>query len=303
MIRQDTIRVTGTQLHIRFASALDPAGLNVLSLANGLALRRQERSVVAGFDGATNVLGTFANERQAEDALDAIHRTLQRHARREGLLRWMRGAMKYAALPFGLILLGMALNAEVKPSGPLPVPAMPMPLAPPPPTTPIAATTGPEVSASAIASALQKGAESGKYAVRLGNAKAGAPLYVFEDPLCPHCQEFAPTLDALAKQRPVYIFPVSVIGGAASKALAAKVICEASSGREAKWNQALHGVLSAASGTDTAGCGEAGVAANDEIFAMMGLRFTPTVFDATGRMLPPEQDMSPAGIDRWLTKG
>lgn len=302
MTRQDTIRVAGTQLHARFASAIDPAGISVLNLADGLVLRRKECSIVVGHAGTTHVLETFANERQADDALDAVHRALHRHMRRESLLRWLRGAMKYVALPFGLILLGMALNAEVKPSGPLPSPAVTAPLAPPPmPTAPPVATSGPEISPTAIASALQKGAESGKYAVRLGKAKSGIPLYVFEDPLCSHCQEFAPTLDALAKQRPVYIFPVSVIGGAASKSLAAKVICEPSTGRESKWNQALHGVLGA-SGADTSGCGEAGVTANDEIFAMMGLRYTPTVFDATGRMLPPNQDMSAVGIDRWLTK-
>ncbi len=302
MTRQDTIRVAGTQLHVRFASAVDPVGVSILNLAEGLTLRRKGSSIMVGHAGAAQVLETFANDRQADDALDAVHRALRRHLRRESVLRWMRGAMKYAALPFGLILLGMALNAEIKPSTPLPppVPALPLNL-PQQPTQPVA-SSGPEISPAAIASALQKGAESGKYAVRLGKAKSGAPLYVFEDPLCPHCQEFAPTLDALAKQRPVYIFPVSVIGGAASKALAAKVICEPTAGRESKWDQALHGVLGA-SGADTSGCGTEGATANDDIFAAMGLRFTPTVFDSSGRMLPPDQDMSAAGIDRWLTKG
>ncbi len=303
MTRQDNIRVAGTQLHVRFASAIDPAGVSVLNLADGLTLRRKGSSITVGHLDAAKVLDTFANDRQADDALDAVHRALRRHLRRESLLRWMRGAMKYAALPFGLILLGMALNAEVKPSPPSPPPAAALPLVPAPAPAPPVASSGPEISPAAIASALQKGAMSGKYAVRLGKAKSGAPLYVFEDPLCPHCQDFAPTLSELAKQRPVYIFPVSVIGGAASKALAAKVICGPTAGREAIWNQALHGVLGSGVAPTPADCGIAGVTANDDIFAMMGLRFTPTVFDSAGRMLPPDQDMSATGIDRWLTKG
>ncbi|WP_234813272.1 DsbC family protein [Candidatus Hamiltonella defensa] len=61
-------------------------------------------------------------------------------------------------------------------------------------------------------------------------------IYVFSDPLCPHCRDLEPTLEAIGKKVNIEIFPVSLIGKKATAEQVIPVLCASPEHRKALWH-------------------------------------------------------------------
>jgi TrbB protein len=315
---KDTVIVTGDELYTHFAATGTQHAATMTNLHHGAKVYLDGLSLMlAGsisFGAAPLVLETFASDHTARHAIDTVQQALVRRQRVSNLTQVIKGLAKYVMAPIGLVLLGLAMNVAVHnsgntlQSGPYAGSALPNNLAP----LPIPMTQSPNTSAaspnqklqlaapaSQIAAALKSGVDAGKFTVKLGSAK-GEPIYVFEDPLCVHCQELAPELNKLAKTHPVYVFPVSPIGGDDSRTVAATALCAGD--REKAWALAMSGASTIGikkPTTPTASCLEA-VRANDLIFATIGMRYTPSLFNARGVLLQADQGASAEAIEKWL---
>lgn len=120
-----------------------------------------------------------------------------------------------------------AIPTEKSPTGPMLAPALPT--QPVVPATQVSEAIAPQTDTGVPvlekrARSLYKAAASGRYTVTLSSGHPRT-LYVFADPLCPHCRDIEPTLEAMTRDYNVEIFPVSVIGKYASSEKIIPVLC------------------------------------------------------------------------------
>src|ERR1700750_407170 len=244
MKQADYARVTGDQLFLQFSVSGQSGDLSVVDL-HDVRFSIDGGPLVAHRQGKqARIVESFANGRIAELAHLRATRAVRRALRVRRLVAAGRVIALYAVYPLILIFLALALNLALHSRasrdvtdnvGTVPAPGMPPgarsatdSLPSPVGGKPAPQAGVPSIPAESIAKGLARGAESGKFVVRLGPApgpNTGSPIYVFEDPLCPHCQELAPELAQLAKTRTVYVFPVTVVGGAESQFPAAASLC------------------------------------------------------------------------------
>ncbi|MDL4860735.1 thioredoxin fold domain-containing protein [Halomonas elongata] len=150
-----------------------------------------------------------------------------------------------------------------------------------------------------LVTGMKRGVEMG-VTVRLGPVDADQTLYVFADPLCPHCQELEPTLHELASQGVrIEIFPVSVIGRGRSQPLASAALCQADADASAEvWKAAASGepVLDA----EKCETGDNAVDLNNQFFQAAGFEGTPTLLNAQGEQPPRTVSRDTESIQAWL---
>lgn len=194
--------------------------------------------------------------------------------------------LKLAGLLVGAIILGTAISHGVSA---LPdVTAHPaMATAPVAPTPPV--NTAPEDAYRAVAQKLKAAAASGRYTVSLSAGHART-LYVFADPLCPHCREIEPVLEALGRDYNVEVFPVTLIGQQDTVNLVSPVLCTQPAARRARWLQLFTGDAGMAPG-DTAppaACeaGTRAISRNDDAYHAWHLPGTPTLLADNGHQIP-----------------
>ncbi|EDS5484447.1 thioredoxin fold domain-containing protein [Salmonella enterica] len=143
------------------------------------------------------------------------------------------------------------------------------------------------------AASLKKATDSGRYTINLSGGRART-IYVFSDPLCPHCREIEPTLEALTRDYNVVIFPVTLVGKQSTTEAVAPVLCAAPQKRAQLWQSLFKadGVLSlSAAETDApaqVSCtdGEHALAINDRAFDYYQLPGTPQLIADDGRDIP-----------------
>lgn len=309
-------------MYVQFGASGQSGHLSIIQLPGSRLEKQSQEVVVKDAAGRVVELETFANDRVCTDAYERLTRAIRRKARLE---RWGRagaGISRYGVWPLGLMFIALALNLALhaalsRSKEPLTASSLTasqdQPRDPPaviraPYQRPSAVSAGdPAIPADSIAKGLALAVSSGKFAVQLGpKAIPGASnaVYVFEDPLCSHCRELAPELAKLAKENPVYVFPVTVVGQADSEPLAASSLCAPEGGRASIWEKALQGGNIAGPGKPVPAlrpeCLKA-VEANNEIFAKMQLLGTPTIFDQRGRMYPIQADMTANAIAAWVS--
>jgi TrbB protein len=314
---KDTVSIAGDELYTHFAATGAHHAATLINIHHGAKVYLDGLSLMLtgsmSLGGAATVLEAFASEHAARRALDTVQQALERRHRTRRVVGAAKGLAKYVIAPFGLVLFALAMNVAVHnpgagvSSGPYAGASAPSLLTPMPanPQAGVSAVSpNPKLQlvapAAQIAAALRSGVDAGKFTVRIGAATKGEPIYVFEDPLCVHCQEMAPELDKLAKAHPVYVFPVSPIGGEDSKVAAATALCAAD--REKAWALAMSGASRIGPRKPSppkAACLEA-VRANDLIFATIGMHFTPSLFNARGVLLQADQGASAEAIEKWL---
>ncbi|WPM86273.1 hypothetical protein QNH14_23800 (plasmid) [Apirhabdus apintestini] len=161
----------------------------------------------------------------AAELLQAIHEERQRRMGKISI-----DLLRFLGVPIILICLYMAFSAFItypKPQTPpqpptevsrnttaLEAPQIEPPVAVPPPAAAPLAPAIKESSNNSLAiraASLKKAADSGRYTIDLSSGRTRT-IYVFSDPLCPHCQEIEPTLEALTRDYNVVIFPVTLVG-------------------------------------------------------------------------------------------
>lgn len=166
----------------------------------------------------------------------------------------------------------------------------------------------PEDSRVIRAASLKKATDSGRYTINLSGGRART-IYVFSDPLCPHCREIEPTLEALTRDYNVVIFPVTLAGKEKTTEAVAPILCAAPQKRAQLWQSLFKadGVMSLSpteSDTPTpARCtdGEHVVATNDRAFDYYQLPGTPQLIADDGRDIPFSALTSDDALARFMS--
>jgi len=125
----------------------------------------------------------------------------------------------------------------------------------------------------------------------------GTPFYVFADPACPHCKNLEVELDKMdASWNPV-IIPVGILGDDSMRSVS--IIQSAPSLEVAAdyWKSAISGDIlpdpASYAGTQKARVTQA-------FYTLLGLRGTPTIISADGRVIA--QEISSSDLAQWLRK-
>lgn len=319
MKQVDVVALSGDSLYLNFAASGTTCRASFLNVTGGMSFRIDGNALLAtpqDDQETTIAIEAFSDEAKARAALDDVHRAVRGHMRETRAMSIGRGMAKYLALPLGVLFLvaGAIGTVAGRAAGGPPGASVPQSSTPsntaalaslPAPMEPHAAPDAERlrVSPEQVAQALKQGAASGRYAVRLGDAIKGDPVYVFEDPQCPHCREFSPELLKISKARPVFVFPVSAIGGESSVRMNALTLCTPAEKRGTTWAMALTGALSDRGPTQrepTTECSQA-VQANDLIYETIGIKGTPTIFNAKGQKMPYSVEQTADAIGKWLT--
>ncbi|EMD4511767.1 hypothetical protein VQ300_004801 [Salmonella enterica] len=160
---------------------------------------------------------------------------------------------------------------------------------------------------AARAGNLKRAANSGRYTISLSSGHSRT-IYVFSDPLCPHCQEIEPTLEALTRDYNVVIFPVTLVGKQDTVNTVAPIFCRAPQKRGYLWLSLFNvdGGISLAphdtreSGTASCTVGEHAISINDRAFDYYQLPGTPQLIADDGRDIPFSALTSDDALARFM---
>jgi len=173
-----------------------------------------------------------------------------------------------------------------------------------------ASTASPEI----IARTLKRGVITGDYSVDLGKGN-GQDIYVFADPLCPHCREAESVFENLAKEgMNIHVFPVSVIseGFISSqpdlyrKTLkdVKSMLCSRDDKRTAQWLSMMTQTPSLTSSvthpSDECAAGNTALTTNNAMYHALALEGTPAIISATGEIFPAEQTLTVPAVKKWV---
>ncbi|MCP2234103.1 thioredoxin fold domain-containing protein [Erwinia aphidicola] len=169
----------------------------------------------------------------------------------------------------------------------------------------------PEAAAEAralLAERLKNGAAKQEFTVRLSSGHERS-LYIFLDPECPNCRIFEPTVQALAEDYNVEIFPVTLIGKTRTADEVVPLLCATPEKRAQMWkalNDTGAGMLNLAekekASIAPAACdaGKLALARNDLAFELYRMPGTPTVISDDGRMIPLQAMSSDTALKSFL---
>jgi thiol-disulfide isomerase/thioredoxin len=238
-----------------------------------------------------------------------------------------------AVLCIGLVAAMLAPLVTVKEpdsvlktsSVPVAPPVQPVPpaIAAATPTMPVPQTQGtqvqsapslsPEAAAEAralLAERLKNGAAKQEFTIRLSSGHERS-LYIFLDPECPNCRIFEPTVQALAEDYNVEIFPVTLVGKTRTADEVVPLLCAAPEKRAEMWKSLYDtgaGMLNltdkAKADVPPAACdaGKLALARNDLAFELYRMPGTPTVITDDGRMIPLQAMASDAALNSFLNR-
>lgn len=155
-----------------------------------------------------------------------------------------------------------------------------------------------------LAQRLSTAAANGSYTVSLSTGHART-LYLFSDPECGNCRIFESTIQALAQQFNVVIFPVTLVGKSVTATRVAPLLCAPADKRAALWRDLFDigaGMLNPVQQTTPPACdaGLDALARNDMALDMFGLPGTPTVISDDGRMIPLQAMTSDEALKAFL---
>lgn len=149
-----------------------------------------------------------------------------------------------------------------------------------------------------LSALLKKGAATSDYSVTIGGGAQPKPvLYVFSDPLCPHCRNIEPVLEKLADAYVIEIFPVSKIGRDRSKPIVETVLCTKPEVRESIWKEAISGRPET---SNPCPVGSAALTNNNATFNAFSFIGTPTVIRADGAVFPITKKLNEDNLKSWL---
>ena len=317
MKSNDIIKPFEQALLVQFGTTGELRGVSTLRLDQGVTLRLDGNAIEARYHdgpGAPILVERFSSSSLASVAFQQLQAAVARYARFRRWSGFGKGIVKWGVAPLSLIVFALAMNMAATRVGgdggvsstgvPLSAPMVPLPANLGAPQAPAGAAQRPVAASPAqLAKAIADGAKSGKYTVQRSKGAKGT-LYVFTDPLCQHCQDFEPELDKLAADYTIYLFPVSVIGGEASRHRTTTVLCQKEPGdRLDRWKGTVKEdwVMAACRDRAALADGAAAVAANDQFFRVMGFAGTPAIINAAGEQVPDTISNTAAAIDQWMS--
>ncbi|HHO9701223.1 hypothetical protein [Citrobacter braakii] len=204
--------------------------------------------------------------------------------------------------------------SQVQPATAVVAPEAPVQLAPQAQPTQVQSSNNsltPEAAAEAramLAERLKNGAAKQEFTIRLSSGHERS-LYIFLDPECPNCRIFEPTVQALAEDYNVEIFPVTLIGKTRTADEVVPLLCAAPEKRAQMWkalNDTGAGMLNltdkAKDDVVSVACdaGKLALARNDLAFELYRMPGTPTVISDDGRMIPLQAMASDTALKSFL---
>lgn len=319
MKSNDIIKPFEQSLFVQFGTTGELRGVSTLRLDQGVTFSRDGNAIEARYHDAPAapiLVERFSSDSLASTAFQQLQAAVARYARFRRWSGFGKGIVKWGVAPFSLVIFALAMNMAATRAGgdggvsltgaPGSAPMVPLPPNLGTPQAPAAAAAAQRpvtASPAQLARAMADGAKSGKYTVQRSKGTKGT-LYVFTDPLCQHCQDFEPELDRLARDYTIYLFPVSVIGGEASRDRTTPVLCQKKPGdRLDRWQRAVKEdwVMTACPDKAALADGAAAVAANDQFFRVMGFAGTPAIINAAGEQVPETISNTAAAIDQWMS--
>ncbi|PKH19382.1 hypothetical protein CIG19_20310 [Enterobacterales bacterium CwR94] len=230
-------------------------------------------------------------------------------------------AMMAVLLPHGVVKAPDSATQTISVPVVSPVQSAPSAVTAVTPTIPVPQTQGaqvqgaqslsPEAAAEAralLAERLKNGAAKQEFTIRLSSGHERS-LYMFLDPECPNCRIFEPTVQALAEDYNVEIFPVTLIGKTRTADEMVPLLCAAPEKRAEMWktlNDTSAGMLNltdkAKADVAPAACdaGKLALARNDLAFELYRMPGTPTVISDDGRMIPLQAMTSDSALKSFL---
>jgi hypothetical protein len=160
----------------------------------------------------------------------------------------------------------------------------------------------------ALASNLKNAADKKYFTIPLSTGHQRT-LYVFADPLCPHCRTFEPALQALSASVNITVFPVTLIGKADTTKTVVPVLCAPYESRPVLWRRLFDegtGMLNIGHpDTPLPACevGRIALQRNDKALVLYHLPGTPTVISDDGRMVPLMAMSSVDALNAFLKGG
>lgn len=156
---------------------------------------------------------------------------------------------------------------------------------------------------SRLAALLAKGVSTGDYSLSLGNmVQNKGTIYVFSDPLCPHCRKIEPLLEKLAADYLINIFPVSVIGQDRSAPLARAVLCQEPAERTLFWKNLVSGALSSNRSSKECHVGSVALKNNNATYYAFGFMGTPTLIRQDGAAFDITREFTIENIESWMNE-
>lgn len=134
-------------------------------------------------------------------------------------------------------------------------------------------------------------------------------LYVFSDPLCPHCREIEPALEAIGQRYNIVIFPVTLLGKQKTAAQVVPVLCAAPESRSKLWTALFDDAAGMLEPSDKSPelsrceIGEKALAVNDNAFSSYGFRGTPQLVADDGRPVPFSALQNDDTLDTFMNAG
>ncbi|MEE4481274.1 conjugal transfer protein TraF, partial [Escherichia coli] len=198
------------------------------------------------FSGEAVQLFRFENEYQAIEALNNIRKKLKQQRGLNAVRRLSNFIFwPVAALGFIVSINGALMNMNQpahQASTYLPMPTQPgyqqFAIAPEQQQAQ-AAPEAPKKLADNDLLSLKDAVTSGRFTISLSTGHKHT-LYVFSDPMCPHCRALEPRLQELSKRYNVEIFPVSVYGDLRSMVRAAPVLDTGKDTRLKSWEDTIN---------------------------------------------------------------
>jgi TrbB protein len=285
---------------IEFAATGETGSITTLRLDQGIRFASAGQAIEAYYADAEKpaIVEWFASEALALTAYRRLQAAVRRYVRLRRAKNFGKKLILWGTVPPIALVLALALNLAMTRGPTVAVPGLPAMLANAPTPQAASGLPNPAPSAAELARAMADGVKAGKFSVRLSQGKKGA-LYVFSDPSCTHCRKLEPELDKLGAAFSVHVFPVSVVGGSESAARASQILCAQQQSRAASWKEALGGGATTGQGCPT---GDAALAANDQIFRVMGFSGTPTIISAAGETVPDSIPNTAVAISQWLAE-
>ncbi|WP_051243709.1 DsbC family protein [Azohydromonas australica] len=292
----DIVRPFGRSLYVEFGSTGNSGAVSTLQLDKGLTITKSALEIHGQYHTSDTafVIERFPSEQLASNALQLLRGAVQRFAKRQRVAGMVKAGVLWGVTPLAIVVLALTLNvAATRQAGVLPPVLAPTPLATAP-GVPVPPVQPPEAE---VAKGMDNAVRAGKFSVQVSSGSAGT-LYVFSDPGCPHCRDFERELDVLAKTYTIHVFPVSVIGGSASATRISQLLCTSAGARSAGWKRLVTG----GSVADAPACedGPRAVAANDQIFRVLGLPGTPSIVAADGRIMSESLPLNAQSVDSWM---
>ena len=295
------ISITKSTLLLRFGGNATASKTVLLPLSGVVfTLGRDDNgmySLAADSTIGHTALVHFENEYDAVRALHRINNALRRHLWADkGTCLFRLIFWPLAAVALIVSLNGAMMNLHTAASSPALTLNQPASVPTPQFTQP---ASQPQPPAPQLIQALAQAAKSGKFTVSLSQGKSHT-LYVFSDPLCPHCRAFEPTLERLAADYNIEVFPVSLVGDDAQIAKSGTinqfVLTAEKNERIQRWKKVMMGEVSAANTMPESQEMTERVNANNQAFGLLGFTGTPSVMTADGKEISLDVIKNPAQL-------